>query len=151
MGAAIAGAAPPRSGVLRPGASLGGLRLATTPAQVRRAWGRSYGVCRSCRDRTWYFNYSAFKPQGAGVVFRGRRVAAIFTLWRPSGWRSADGLRFGDPVAQVTARYPRAARTTCDGYFAYTIGVHNSRTDFYVLSGKLWGFGLRRPSVPPCR
>jgi len=41
--AAPAAAAPPRKGVFAPGRSLGGLRLGMTPAQVRAAWGSSFG------------------------------------------------------------------------------------------------------------
>jgi hypothetical protein len=148
---APAAAAPPRAGILAPGQSLGGLRLGMAQRAVKAAWGRSYGVCRGCADPTWYFNYVAFEPQGAGVSFRAGRVAAVFTLWSPSGWRSTDGLRLGNPRARITAQYPRAGRTTCNGYYALTVGTGASRTDFYVANGRLWAFGLRRPSVPPCR
>ena len=149
--AAPAAAAPPRAGTLIPGRSLGGLRLGLSPAAVKAAWGRNFGVCRGCAELTWYFNYVAFDPRGAGVTFRSGRANAVFTLWSPTGWRSSDGLRLGDPRARITARYPRAQRTTCNGYYALTIGTGASRTYFYVAGGKLWAFGLRRPTVPPCR
>jgi hypothetical protein len=148
--AAPAAAAPPRAGALVPGTSLGNVRLGATTAEVRRLWGNRYGVCRACADPTWYFNYARFRPQGAGVSFRAGRVAAVFTLWRPRGWR-APGVRLGDPPSRVTTRYRSATTTTCDGYYVFTIGSGAARTDFYVYDEKVWGFGLRRPSVPPCR
>jgi len=149
--AAPAAAAPPRAGTLVPGRSLGGLRLGVSQAAVKAAWGRNFGVCRGCTEPTWYFNYAAFEPQGAGVGFRAGRVVAVFTLWSPASWRSTDGLRLGAPRFRVTDRYPRAARTTCNGYYALTVGTGATRTDFYVANGRLWAFGLRRPSLPPCR
>ena len=146
-----AAAAPPRSGVLAPGEKLGGVRLGATPAAVRAAWGRRHGVCRGCREPTWYFNYRPFAPQGAGVTFRRGRAAALFTLWSPPGWRTTSGIRLGDDVARVTRQHGALLRTECGGYYALTLGHGRVRTDFYVVGGTLWGFGLRRPALPPCR
>src|SRR5919202_255612 len=89
----------PQHGVLVPGRSLGGLRLGATRAEVRTAWGASYGRCRGCADETWYFTYRAFTPQGAGVSFRSGRAVALFTLWSPPGWRTSRGLTIGDAIA----------------------------------------------------
>jgi hypothetical protein len=148
--ATTAAAAPPRAGVLDPGRSLGGLRLGATPAQVRAAWGSAYGVCRGCRVRTWYFTYERFKPQGAGVEFRGGRVSALFTLWSPPGWRTTKGLRIGDPVARVTLLYGPLTRTECGAYYALTLPGRGT-TAFYVVGEKVWGLGLIRPGRSPCR
>jgi hypothetical protein len=149
--AAAAQSAPPPAGILVPGRSLGGIRLGMTPAQVERAWGRSYGVCRGCRDRTWYFNYRPFAPQGAGVSFRRSRAAAVFTLWSPPGWRTSDGLRLGDGADRVNRRYRPLRRRQCLGYAVLALRRRGVVTDFYVVNGALWGFGLRRPRIPPCR
>ena len=89
--AGAASAAPPGAGVLVPGRSLGGIALGTTKAALERSWGRAYGVCKGCRRETWYFNYYAFQPRGAGVEFRAGKVAAIFTLYQPAGWRTNRG------------------------------------------------------------
>ena len=88
-----AAAAPPTAGEVVPGASLGGLRLGATKAQVERAWGRAYGICTNCPKETWYFNYFAFEPEGVGVELRGGRAAALFTLHSPAGWRTKRGAR----------------------------------------------------------
>src|SRR5688572_29092652 len=83
--ASPAAAAPPSGGTLVQGASLGGLRLGATEAQVERRWGRAYGVCTRCERETWYFNYYAFQPAAIGVEFRGGRVVALYTLYSPPG------------------------------------------------------------------
>ena len=149
--AAPASAAPPTAGVLVSGSSLGGLRLGATKAQVENAWGRAYGVCRNCPRLTWYFNYFAFRPRGAGVELRNGRVAALFTLHSPPGWRTQRGLALGDRAGAVSGYYGPLKRVECDGYYALVLERARSRTAFYVLRGRLWAFGLSRPEVPLCR
>ncbi|MEX2210143.1 MAG: hypothetical protein WD689_00055 [Gaiellaceae bacterium] len=145
--AALALAGPPSQGVVVPGESLGGLRLGATPAQVRAAWGKRYGVCRTCARRTWYFTYRPFEPQGAGVEFRNGRVAALFTLWQPPGWRTREGLALGDPATRVDALYGLLPETRCRGYSALRLG----RTAFYVRREEVWGFGLLAAGASVCR
>lgn len=148
--AAPAAAKPPAAGLFVPGKSLGGLRLGMTPAQVRAAWGPDYGRCRSCRNPTWYYNYAAFQPKGAGVEFRGGRVAAVFTLWAPAAWRTPKRLRIGDPATRVTQLYGALPELHCGGYDALTI-PGRATTAFYVKDDKVYGFGLSRAGVPVCR
>src|SRR5438876_5745969 len=100
-----AAAAPPRAGLVVPGKSLGGLRLGATRAQVRAAWGSRFGLCRDCREPTWYFNYRKFEPQGAGVSFRRGRAAALFTLWSPQEWHTDRGLAIGDAAERIDVLY----------------------------------------------
>ena len=149
--AAPAATAPPGAGVLVPGRSLGGLELGATRASVERSWGRAYGVCKGCRHETWYFNYYAFQPRGAGIELRDGRVAAIFTLYQPAGWRTSRGLRLGDPETRITSLYGALVRRQCGGYSAYVLDGRSVRTAFYVLGDRLWAFGLSRPGVPLCR
>jgi len=149
--AASAAAAPPRHGVLVPGRSLGGLRLGATPAQVKAAWGSTYGRCRDCRRETWYFTYRRFHPRGAAVQFRKGRVEAIFTLWAPQGWRTTKGVYVGDNVSHVTSVYGNLARADCAGYYALTMPTRGGVTAFYVVGEKVFGFGLLRFLVNPCR
>lgn len=149
--AASVDAAPPGAGVLVPGRSLGGIELGATKAEVERLWGRAYGVCRGCPQETWYFNYFAFQPRGAGVEFRGGRVTAVFTLFQPGGWRTAKGLVLGDPVVRVTALYGALIRRECGGYSALLLPGRGARTVFYVLDDRLWAFGLARDGLPLCR
>src|SRR2546429_139128 len=80
-----------------------GVRLGMTAAQVERAWGTVHGVCRGCARTTWYFTYKRFDPRGAGVELVHGRVVAIFTLWSPSGWQTADRrLAIGDETGRIT-------------------------------------------------
>lgn len=149
--AAPAAAAPPDPGVLVPGRSLGGIELGATKAQVERRWGRAYGVCRGCARETWYFNYFAFQPRGAGVELRQGRVAAVFTLYQPLGWRTTRGLALGDSVARVTSIYGALVRRECGGYSVLELPRRGATTAFYVLEDQVWAFGLSRPGVPLCR
>jgi hypothetical protein len=148
---AAATAAPPRGGVFEPGRSLGGLRLGSTPAQVRAAWGTAYGHCRDCRTPTWYFNYARFSPEGAGVEFRRGRVDAIFTLWSPAGWRTTGGLRIGDEEARVTAIYAALNRAECGSYRVLLLPRGRVVSAFYIVNGRVWGFGLLKAPSRPCR
>jgi hypothetical protein len=148
---ALALAALPQQGVLVPGESLGGLRLGATRAQVAAVWGEEHGVCRSCRQTTWYFTYRRFEPQGAGVELRRGRVTALFTLWQPPGWRTRQGLRLGDEASRVQALYGPLTRTRCSGYEALTLRRGRTLTAFYVLRDEVWGFGLLRAGGRVCR
>jgi len=148
---APAGAAPPKQGVLVPGQSLGGLRLGATKAQVAAAWGPRHGSCRDCREETWYFNYTPFQPQGAGVSFRKGRVAALFTLWKPEGWRTRSGLRLADPDPLLFALHDGLRRTDCGPYDAQVLRRESTDTVFYVYDDEIWGFGLTTAGVDPCR
>ena len=149
--AAVVAASLPVHGTVVPGTSLGGLRLGDTQQRVIAAWGTKFGVCRGCRQTTWYFNYTRYEPQGAAVEFRARRVVALYTLWSPTGWRTTLGLRTGDPAAQVTSVYGPLTRLDCGTYDAYQLPRGNALTAFYVFGGTVWGFGLSRRSVPVCR
>jgi hypothetical protein len=146
-------AAPPRSGLVAAGKSFGGLQLGATRAQVRAAWGRSFGSCRGCDSPTWYFNYRRFSPHGAGVSFRDGRAVAFFTLWAPRGWRTDRGLRIGDDGTRLFILYRLLVRVPCgtSPYFVYTLRTRDAQTAFYVRDQKLWGFGLSRRDVSPCR
>ncbi len=144
-------AAPPQHGLFVPGTSLGGLRLGMTAAQVVRAWGRDHGVCRGCKETTWYFTYHAFAPQGAGVEFRQGRVVGLFTLWSPTGWRTPRGLEMGDATARITQLYGALLSVHCRDYTALLKPLHGRVSVFYVVEDRLWGFGVERSSVSACR
>ena len=149
--AAPIAAGPPDAGVLVPGRSLGGIELGATKGQVERRWGLAYGVCRGCTAETWYFNYFAFQPRGAGVELQKGRVAAVFTLYQPLGWRTTRGLVLGDSVANVTSIYGALVRHECGGYAVLVLPGRGATTAFYVLDDRLWAFGLFRPGLPLCR
>ena len=87
-----------------------------TKAALEQSWGRAYGVCKGCPQETWYFNYYAFQPSGAGVEVRAGKVAAIFTLYQPAGWHTNRGLRLGDSETRITSIYGALVRRQCVGY-----------------------------------
>lgn len=148
--APAAWAPPPPEGILVPGASLGGIELGMTRAEVRAAWGDRFGVCRNCRRTTWYFNARPFQPQGAGVAFRRGRVVHVFTLWSPPGWQATDGLTLGADEVDVGAGLVLVDDRSCRGYTAKRASTGPTETVFYIHDGKLWGFGLVRPGGNPC-
>jgi hypothetical protein len=143
-------AAPPRQAEFVPGRLLAGVRLGMTPAQVLQAWGKRHGVCRTCVDRTWYFNYRPFTPEGAGVVFRRGRVVHVFTVWRPSGWKTPEGLVLGAPASDVSRMYGSLDRRPCTSYHALLRPGKRVESVFYVFRDKLWGFGLILKNASPC-
>jgi hypothetical protein len=148
---ASANASPPRNGIVVPGRTFGGLTLGASPAQVRAAWGSRHGVCRDCREQTWYFNLRKFEPQGAGVSFRRGRVAALFTVWSPQGWHTDRGLRIGDSAARIAGLYGPMLRQNCGTYAVMTLRRGRTTTSFYVVDEQVWGFGLSRLGEPACR
>lgn len=121
-----------------------------TRAQVREAWGERHGVCRGCRHTTWYFNQEPFEPEGAGVVFERGRVAHVFTLWQPDGWRTEEGLALGAPAAEIARTYGPLDRRSCLGYYALLDEGGEAQTAYYVFDNELWGFGLTLPEASPC-
>ncbi len=131
-----------------PGKSLGGIRIGDPPARVAALWGPTHGLCRSCAATTWLYNETRFKPQGLGVTFRRNRVAAVYTLWQPRGWKTTRGLATGDAAAAMTATYGALTRVPCPGYDTYLLG---GETRIYVRDDVVWGFGLTARSEPTCR
>ena len=150
LGAAPAASAPPASGLLFPGESLVGVELGMTRQQVRDAWGTRYGVCRNCERTTWYFNFRPFEREGAGVEFRRGRVNRVFTLWKPSGWRTFDGLTLGASASTVEDRAGIRDRHECAGYSALLEPSARGTTVFYLYGDELWGFGLVRRGAIAC-
>ncbi len=143
-------AAPPAEGLFVPGASLGGVRLGMTGAEVKEIWGRRHGVCRDCRRPTWYFNSRPFEPQGAGVSFMRGRVVHVFTLWQPAGWRSSDGLVLGAGEGAAGRDLVVLDDVACDGYTARIAAGPAGRSVFYLFDREVWGFGLLRRGLSPC-
>jgi hypothetical protein len=143
-------AAPPKQAEFEPGTSLAGVRIGMTPEQVLQVWGERHGVCRKCLDRTWYFNYRPFTPEGAGVVFRRGRVVHVFTVWRPSGWRTPDGVVLGATASDVSRFYGSLDRRPCTNYYALLKPGKGVESVFYVFRDKVWGFGLILKNGSPC-
>src|SRR4051812_9370493 len=149
--AAPAAAGLPRAGTLEPGRSLGGVRLGETAHAVRATLGHGFGVCNDCARTTWYFTYKPFDAHGLAVEFLHGRVAAVYTLSQPKGWRATNGLRLGATPLQVHKRAGRLRTITCDGYDALVADRPGSRTAYFLYNGSLWAFGLFLPNWSPCR
>jgi hypothetical protein len=143
-------AAPPRAGTFVPGESLGRVRLGMNGDEVLSAWGRRHGVCRECESPTWYFNYKPFEPQGAGVVFHRGHVTQAFTVWRPAGWRTPEGLFLAADASDIARIYGSLDKRDCVRYEALLLPGKKVTSVFYVFRDKVWGFGLMRPGASPC-
>ena len=146
-----AAAGLPRAGTLVPGRSLGGIRLGERAHAVRAAFGHSYGVCNDCARPTWYFTYAPLNAQGLAVEFEHRHVVAVYTLWKPAGWHTTNGLRLGATPLAVHRRAGRFRTIACDGYDALVADRAGSRTAYFLFDGSLWGFGLFLANWSPCR
>jgi len=150
-GAASATAALPQAGVFVPGRSLGGIRLGERASDVRATLGRSYGTCTACATTTWYFTYKRVDQHGLAIELTAGRVSAVYTLWEPSGWRTAAGLRLGAVEGQLTDSAGPLVSVACSSYTARVADGSRARSAYYVFQGKLWGFGLLRAHMDPCR
>jgi hypothetical protein len=148
--AAAALASLPHPGVLVPGRSLAGVWVGEAAEQVGAALGK-HGLCTGCSTTTWYFTYGKFTQSGLAVELQRGRVSAVYTLWRPPGWRGPAGLRLGAAEARVTKLAGPLLPIACPGYTALVRDRDGLRTAYYVVDGKLWGFGLMRAQAAPCR
>ena len=100
----------PQHGVLAPGKSLAGVRLNDPITTVTRRLGPTHATCRVCDEQTWFFHYRGVPNEGVAVVLKRSRVAAIFTLGAPHGWRTTEGLVLGEPLARVVEVYGQSCR-----------------------------------------
>jgi hypothetical protein len=146
-----AAAALPKEGALVPGRSLGGVRLGETAREVRAALGSSYGVCRGCATTTWYFTYRPFDRHGLAVELRRGRVSGVYTIWKPSGWRAPRALMLGASELDLQTLAGPLVPIVCSDYDARVRDSAAARTVYYVLRGRLWGFGLLQAHADPCR
>jgi hypothetical protein len=144
----------PSKGVLVPHESLAGVRLGDTPAHVRSTVGTRYTVCTSCDSPSWfYFASAGFSggETGLGVSFRKGRVAAVYTLGFPRGWRTTKGLKVGEEQERMRTLYGRMKLTECVGYMAHSRRGPKAVTTFFTMESFVSGFALTLPSEPVCR
>ena len=146
-----AGATLPTRGVLAPGKSLGGIELGAGQASVRARWGTRYTLCVVCRRPTWLYTYRGSSTAGAAVAFRNGRVAAVFTLGVPRGWRTSRGVSLGDPADKVHSVYGPLPWSRCIGYGAVSIRKAGAVASIYTYGDSVYGFALTLPSEPVCQ
>jgi hypothetical protein len=152
--AAVAGFLPAQ-GTFVPHESLAGVRLGDTPAQVRTAIGTRYTVCKTCDSPSWfYFTRAGFSggESGLGVSFRQGRVAAVYTLGYPRGWRTPKGLKVGQEERRLLKLYGGGMSITeCIGYMAHSRRGPGVVSTFFTMDAFVSGFALTLPSEPVCR
>jgi hypothetical protein len=142
----------PKTGVLKPGVSLGGARLGDTQGAVRARWGGNYKLCTVCGPLTWLYTYADTFPTGIAVSFRGGRAAAIFTLGSPIGWKTAQGLRVGASLDSIDELYGTTMKwSRCIGYGALSMRRGSTVTSIYTHGEVVYGFALTRPAEPVCQ
>jgi hypothetical protein len=139
----------PVSGILVRGKSLGGVKLGESASAVRALWGSDYTVLPGV-PTTWLYWSPTGDPFGAGVSFRHRVVTAVFTVGGIAGWRSTDGLRTRQLLAQFNDPGPSATQTACIGYGAVSTRSGSAVTSIFMQGNAVYGFGLTRPSEPVC-
>jgi hypothetical protein len=144
----------PMSGIVVAGTSLGGIKIGDTPARVQMLWGKRYQLCDAgtCPLQTWLYEQAKGEPLGVGVSFVKGKVAAVFTLGSPDGWKTDRGLRMGDEESQVYTYYPTPFTTNCIGYDALSVRNQQTKivTSIYASSGYVYGFAITAPGQPVC-
>jgi hypothetical protein len=98
-----------------------------------------------------YFTYRPFERRGLAVELTAGRVSAVYTLWQPTGWRAPGGLRLGAPEGEIASLAGPLMPVACTGYSALVSDAPGARTAYYVVDGRLWGFGLLGRLQSPCR
>ena len=81
--------------------------------------------------------------------FRNGRVDAVWTLWKPPGWRVGNA-RARSAVGGADPRVGALVTVPCGKYDARIATRRGVTTVYYVYGDQLWGFGLSRPSASPC-
>jgi len=81
----------------------------------------------------------------------GRSVIAHpITVWRPTGWKTPDGLFLAADASDVARTYGSLDKRQCGRYEALLLPGKKVTSVFYVFRDKVWGFGLTRPDASPC-
>ena len=76
---------------------------------------------------------------------------AVFTLWAPGAWSTAEGVRIGESASTVTATYGPLERVQCRGYYGLTLRSRGAVNAIYVVGENVWGLGLLGRGAPVCR
>jgi hypothetical protein len=152
-----AGATLPRakSTLIVPSRSIAGLKLGSTPAQTKRAWGG-----KTCE---FACGYEGPKPAGGSAPFANillEKEGASLKVWliaigvgyKPgpgsatvpafngplSRWKTSKGIGLGSTVGEVEAAYPKAKKETTPGGPLLTLkGPGKSATDFTTLEDRV--------------
>jgi threonine dehydratase len=101
------------------------------------------------------FAYSSGNHAQA-VAIAARLLGTHATILMPEDAPAAKvdatrGLQLGSPQGEVTRAIGATIPVTCAGYDALVSDAGATRTAYYIVDGKLWGFGLLRARENPCR
>jgi hypothetical protein len=112
---AVAGAAfgAAREHVIQGDKSAGGILIGrSTPPQVRKLFGAPSAIQTAAMGKTCKQNWKSASLVVEFFTFETnpciKGVALVVTVTGRVAWRTALGLRVGDPAARVRALYPRA-------------------------------------------
>jgi hypothetical protein len=116
---AVAGAAfgAAREHVIQGDKSAGGILIGrSTPSQVKKLFGAPSAIQTAAMGRTCKQNWQSASLVVEFFTFEtnpcSKGVALVVTVRGRAAWRTALGLRVGDPVARVRKLYPRAPLKT---------------------------------------
>jgi hypothetical protein len=146
----------PTRGVFKPGVSLAGVKLGDSMTRVKTVLGTNYTLCtvansKLCREPVWLYEYTRGEPLGVATKFHKGKVTAIFTLGAIAGWKTAEGLKMGDPVSNIYNLYETPVYTKCIGFEALSMKKGTVTTSFYTASGVVYGFALTAPTEAICQ
>ena len=84
------------------------------------------------------------------MILTGRHSESS-RVWKPDGWSTTRGLRLGASEAELQRLAGPLVPIVCSDYDARVRDEAGTRTVYYVLRGRLWGFGLLHLHADPCR
>ena len=146
----------PTRGVLKPGVSLAGVKIGDTMTRVKTVLGANFTLCtvatsKLCTEPVWLFEYNRGEPLGVATKFHNGKVSAVFTLGVIEGWKTAEGLKMGDPVSNIYSFYNTPIYTKCIGFEALSMKKGTVTTSIYTASGVVYGFALTAPKEAICQ
>ncbi len=134
----------PRSHLIVPGTSIGGVTRGQTIAQAKRRWGRPSSCTtshyRGAAQTGCVYGINLETSTQAGFESRRGRIVAVYVSTscpsrhiprRLARFKTASGIRLGSTPAQVRKAYPQALRV----HSVISLGDSSSQTSFDIIRG----------------